>query len=142
VSDTRTVTREQLAAALTAIGDKYRNGDLNHEAEADAIFAALPQPAPAADGEPRTAAGWALHDWWHQIGLLMLDAAKDHDHPEGCNFVGMVLAIEAEAAQPAPGLDPIYEPIVKALAYPCREPIHQRAAEALAAVEARLRGGA
>lgn len=54
---------------------------------------------------PRTKAGRALHDWWHQIGLLMLDAAQDHDHPEGCNFVGMVLAIEAEAAQEAAPLD-------------------------------------
>jgi hypothetical protein len=66
---------------------------------ADAIFAALPQPAPA-DGAPRTAAGRALLTdaaipaWW---------AITPEDDPVRELRTG-ILAIEAEAAQPAPGL--------------------------------------
>jgi len=67
------------------------------------VAAAL--PAQPADGEPRTAAGRALG---HRLVMLQ----RDYYH-----ITDDILAIETEAAQPAPGLDAAdLETLEKALA--------------------------
>jgi hypothetical protein len=63
--DTRSVTREQLAAALAAEFTFLKPESGSFQKSAAAIFAALPQPAPAAT-EPRTPNGERLYRaWWH-----------------------------------------------------------------------------
>lgn len=89
---------------------------------------------------PRTEAGraaWARADGLGpKLDMLTLTAREYRES---------ILAIEREAAAPpeppngtAQPLDvaPAYQPIIKALTYPCREPMHRAAAEALARLEA------
>jgi hypothetical protein len=117
-ADTRQVTREQIAKALAAhwpAGMKRLRW--TPEGWAKVLFATLPQPAPVADGEPRTRSGQAwLNDLHEPKGPC-------YDSPH-CEHGAPILAIEAEAvgqndanyragfrdgqceaAQPAPGLD-------------------------------------
>jgi hypothetical protein len=133
-ADTRQVTREQIAKALAAhwpAGMKRLRW--TPEGWAKVLFATLPQPAPVADGEPRTRSGQAwLNDLHEPKGPC-------YDSPH-CEHGAPILAIEAEAvgqndanyragfrdgqceaAQPAPGLD--VERLARALGQAEREPI-------------------
>jgi hypothetical protein len=120
MSDTRTITREQLRQAMNMIG---------YERNVKAIWNALPQPAPAADGEPRTA-----NPHVERIAHLQRPYCSC-GRPWPCPM----------AAQPAPGLD------VDVLAEANRVVLARRGRGAsipphiwkeIAAEYARLRGGA
>jgi hypothetical protein len=108
-TNTRIVTREQLAEASMVAEGSHRIDALtlrhvqtagmcseSHMDEADAIFAALPQPAPA-DGEPRTAAA----------GVRALADALDSTHDDARRILEtlQVHGWHLLAAQPSPGLD-------------------------------------
>ena len=120
--DIRTVTRDQLAAALHAVAtDSHKNAiatgfpDRACGREADAIFAAL--PAQPADGVPRTTTILL----GRLIGRHHREMLLSRDHCAACHnftpsFDEVRAAIEAETAQPqsvseseadrpAPGLD-------------------------------------
>jgi len=141
--DIRTVTREQLAAALhggalddgTRLCPKHRMPlDLcpaaPHARHADAIFAALPQPAP---GLPSAE--------WHTEHL----ASRPHGWPDGCTVEKHVYRVDD---WPASGLDvpTLTRAISKVYGRPMREgesnPDLDTLSEKVAAEYARLRGGA
>jgi hypothetical protein len=107
MSDTRTITREQLAAAIRPSAAQPRDGlDLI----LDRIWSLLPQPAPAAHGEPRTAlscldGAWPCQDRFHKGHVLKAGVYGDPTSTPEEYGADEWEPFEAEAAQHAPGLD-------------------------------------
>ena len=107
MTETRIVTREQLAAAIedridlpAIIKPEFVTTFV------DTIWPALPQPAPAADGVPRTPDGEALiAHTRNQVRTVIacLDSLSGLWRLQVCPDPSA--HGEAEAAQPSPGLD-------------------------------------